>query len=52
MKRLASFAAAAGWMVAKIRNRHLMLSKEGRRAVFFSAARLATAVPGLTPDLS
>ncbi|WP_240922947.1 hypothetical protein [Metapseudomonas otitidis] len=31
-----SFAEAAGWMVAKTRNLHLMFSKAGRRAVFFS----------------
>lgn len=36
VKRLVSFAEAAGWMVAKTRNLHLMFSKQGRRAVFFS----------------
>lgn len=36
VKRLVSFAEAAGWMVAKTRNLHLMFSKAGRRAVFFS----------------
>lgn len=36
VKRLVSFAEAAGWMVAKTRNLHLMFSKDGRRAVFFS----------------
>jgi len=36
VKRLVSFAEAAGWVVAQTRNLHLMFSKAGRRAVFFS----------------